>query len=205
MNAPDQFAPLYSDEQIAEARDVKFSKVLDHLGASHKLDSEYRGRNKSTVRILVAYKNRNYRFVVNGPKWIDELPNGDLSAKSGHGAIDFASYVTSMPFPKAVGVCLAAMNISVEPAGVTVAAPVQLEFPYWPVESRGSPNEFLRCALFNARNRNAPRVSWNAKAPLKLAILGGGTISYVGEELRQLDEKVWLQLRAYFSRHDFCS
>lgn len=194
MNAPDQFAPLYSDEQIAEARGVKFSKVLDHLGASHKLDPEYQARNKGCVRIMVAYKNCNYRFVVSGLKWMDDLASDNQTARSGHGAIDFAAYLTSLPFPKAVGVCLAALNSPSEPAGTMVQLQTQLKFPFWPSESRASPNEFLRCALFNARNKTVKRTYWSAKTPLKIPILGGGSIEYVGEELRQLDEKVWLHL-----------
>lgn len=31
------------------------------------------------------------------------------------------------------------------------------QIPFWPTEVRCVPNEFLRSALFNARNRNQPR------------------------------------------------
>lgn len=65
------------------------------------------------------------------------------------------------------------------------------QLPYWPGEARCAPNEFLRSALFNARNRNQPRRHMN---DVVLAMLGKGRISYRGEELRQDDATVWLQL-----------
>lgn len=65
------------------------------------------------------------------------------------------------------------------------------QLPFWPSEARCAPNEFLRSALFNARNRNQPRRHMN---DVVLAMLGKGRISYRGEELRQDDATVWLQL-----------
>ena len=65
------------------------------------------------------------------------------------------------------------------------------QLPFWPGEARCAPNEFLRSALFNARNRNQPRRHMN---DVVLAMLGKGRISYRGEELRQDDATVWLQL-----------
>ena len=61
----------------------------------------------------------------------------------------------------------------------------------WPREESCETNEFLRSALFNARNRNQPRRHMN---DVVLAMLGKGRISYRGEELRQDDATVWLQL-----------
>jgi hypothetical protein len=57
-------------------------------------------------------------------------------------------------------------------------------FPFWPAEVRCAPNEFLRSALFNARNRNQPRRYLDG---VVLAMLGKGRITYRGEELRQDD------------------
>ena len=61
----------------------------------------------------------------------------------------------------------------------------------WPEEIRCAPNEFLRSALFNARNRNQKRRYLRQET---LAIIGKGRITYTGEELRQDDATVWLQL-----------
>lgn len=86
------------------------------------------------------------------------------------------------------------------------------QLPFWPSEVRCAPNEFLRSALFNARNRNQPRRHMN---DVVLAMLGKGRISYRGEELRQDDATVWLQLVQFasekplgeyveFTPHAFC-
>ncbi len=54
------------------------------------------------------------------------------------------------------------------------------------------PNEILRSALFNARNRNQPRRYFKNEA---IAIIDqSARITFTGEELRQNDESVWLQL-----------
>lgn len=65
------------------------------------------------------------------------------------------------------------------------------QLPLWPEEIRCAPNEFLRSALFNARNRNQKRRYLRQET---LAIIGKGRITYTGEELRQDDATVWLQL-----------
>jgi hypothetical protein len=49
----------------------------------------------------------------------------------------------------------------------------------------------MRSALFNARNRNQPRRYLRQEV---LALIGNGRITYTGEELRQDDATVWLQL-----------
>ena len=65
------------------------------------------------------------------------------------------------------------------------------QLPIWPEEVRCAPTEFLRSALFNARNRNQKRRYLRQET---LAIIGKGRITYTGEELRQDDATVWLQL-----------
>lgn len=65
------------------------------------------------------------------------------------------------------------------------------QLPLWPEDVRCAPNELLRSALFNARNRNQPRRYLRQET---LAVIGGGRIIYTGEELRQDDATVWLQL-----------
>ena len=64
----------------------------------------------------------------------------------------------------------------------------------WPGSDRGIPNELVRCAVFSAKNRKEPRKVYRANAPSVIELIGGGQIIYTGEELRQDDETVWLQL-----------
>src|SRR5207249_8609745 len=74
----------------------------------------------------------------------------------------------------------------------TVPAPAKvIQLPTWGDGSRGAPNEILRSALFNARNKKRQR-EYLEKATI--AVIGEGEITYTGRELRQDDETVWLQL-----------
>lgn len=64
----------------------------------------------------------------------------------------------------------------------------------WPESERGIPNELVRCAVFSAKNRKEQREMYRANAPLVVPVIGGGEVIYTGEELRQDDETVWMQL-----------
>ena len=66
------------------------------------------------------------------------------------------------------------------------------QLPSWGEELRCMPNELLRSALFNARNRNQPRRYYENE---EIAVIGrSARVTYTGKELRQNDELVWLQL-----------
>jgi TrfA protein len=67
----------------------------------------------------------------------------------------------------------------------------QLMLPFWPDQFRSLPNEIFRSALFNARNRNLKREYLKDQ---EIYVIGDGRVAYTGEELRQDDETVWLQL-----------
>jgi len=70
--------------------------------------------------------------------------------------------------------------------------PTAVQLPLWSDAIRCMPNEILRSALFNARNRNQPRRYFKNET---IAIIDqSARISFTGEELRQTDESVWLQL-----------
>lgn len=77
-------------------------------------------------------------------------------------------------------------------------AATMMQLPLWPDELRRlpdafrcMPNEIFRSALFNARNRNLARTYFKHS---KILVIGEGLITFTGEELRQDDETVWLQL-----------
>lgn len=65
---------------------------------------------------------------------------------------------------------------------------------FWPETERGVPNELVRCAVFSAKNRREARRIFRANEPMRVPVLGGGEVIYIGEELRQDDETVWMQL-----------
>src|SRR3974390_1604852 len=56
--------------------------------------------------------------------------------------------------------------------------------PDWPEGQRAMPNEILRSALFNCRNRKQPRMFMK---DIEIALIGDGQVIYRGEELRQDD------------------
>lgn len=62
---------------------------------------------------------------------------------------------------------------------------------FWPERIRVLPNDLARCALFTAAGKKEPRVQHKRSL---LASLHGMEITYNGEELRQDDQDVWLQL-----------
>ena len=61
----------------------------------------------------------------------------------------------------------------------------------WAEELREAPNEALRCALFTARNRNVQRDQLKS---VEISSYGNSRVIYTGEELRQDDLDVWLQV-----------
>lgn len=61
----------------------------------------------------------------------------------------------------------------------------------WAEEIREAPNEALRCALFTARNKNQARQWFNNE---EVHSYGSARVVYTGEELRQDDLDVWLQV-----------
>lgn len=68
---------------------------------------------------------------------------------------------------------------------------VAIQLPLWRESKRSAPNEIIRSALFNVRNRQQPKQFFQDE---ELASIGKDiTILYSGPELRQDDEDVWLQ------------
>jgi hypothetical protein len=68
----------------------------------------------------------------------------------------------------------------------------QRQLPIWSAEHRALPNAFARSALFNVANsRKGERDNYKRRS---IATLRGATLTYTGEELRQDDEDVYLQV-----------
>ncbi|WP_200377359.1 plasmid replication initiator TrfA [Thiocystis violacea] len=66
-----------------------------------------------------------------------------------------------------------------------------VQLPIWPEFRRGVPNELVRGALFTIGNTRTPRAY---RRSMVIASLSNIEINYTGEELRQDDEDVFLQL-----------
>ena len=68
---------------------------------------------------------------------------------------------------------------------------IQMQLPIWNDATRRIPNEIVRSALFKAKNRNTKR---EYLKDADIVVICDGQIKYTGEELRQNDEIVWLEL-----------
>ncbi|WP_420915446.1 plasmid replication initiator TrfA [Burkholderia glumae] len=73
----------------------------------------------------------------------------------------------------------------------TGARPLPVQLPLWAPRKRGLPNPLARCALFTASGKTEPRIDFKRSV---IASLEGYEIAYTGEELRQDDQDVFLQL-----------
>jgi hypothetical protein len=64
------------------------------------------------------------------------------------------------------------------------------QMSHWPEDVRAVANELARCSLFSARNPRSPRLHYSNT---RLFSIGkDAKITYTGEELRALDQGVWL-------------
>ena len=68
---------------------------------------------------------------------------------------------------------------------------IVVQLPLWADALRCLPNEIAHSALFNAKNRRQPRAYLKQS---EIPVIGEGRITFTGEELRQDDETVWLQM-----------
>lgn len=108
----------WSQEQIDAARSVRFSVVLNYLGAYHKLDTDYKPLDpgRRSKRVQVSYQGRDFRFIFTREKFVNELLRDGTPHRGGGGAIDFVRHVTGYSFVGAVKVCIDALVASQERA-----------------------------------------------------------------------------------------
>lgn len=92
-----------------------------------------------------------------------------------------------------------ATNLRTIPKTSSMAA-LSSQLPLWPNGMRGIPNSIARSALFNVSSlRKGERKHYKQR---EIAALGGISITYTGEELRQDDEDVFLQILHLARTHD---
>jgi hypothetical protein len=79
-----------------------------------------------------------------------------------------------------------AARLAVVKAGGSAA-----QLPLWEDWQRGIPNDITRTSLFTSRNNNQPRRTMKGEP---VFAMGEIAATYRGEELRQDDERVWMQI-----------
>lgn len=102
----------FSPIEIARARRAPFRTVLEHLGAYVKADRHYTPLDPSrrSLRLHVNYNGRDYRLVITGEKFVNDLVPHDTPNRGGGGAIDLVKHVTGFGFVQSVKVCLDAID-----------------------------------------------------------------------------------------------
>lgn len=83
---------------------------------------------------------------------------------------------------------------------IVVLTEQQQALPFWSDRSRGLPNALARSALFTVGSKREPR--FHHKSPVKIASLNNYQILVKGEELRQEDASVFMQLLHLAREHD---
>lgn len=98
----------WNTEQINQARRAPFLAALDFLDAYYKRDREYAPLDPATksIRVQVNYQGRDFRFILTGEKWFNELLSEGTPNRGGGGAIDFVRHITGLNFVQAVKICL---------------------------------------------------------------------------------------------------
>jgi hypothetical protein len=102
------FVNPWNSEKIDQARRVRFDTVLNFLGAYHKRDAEYEPLDprRKSVRVQINYEGRDFRMVITGEKFVNELLSADHRNRGGGGTIDFVRHLTGLNFVQSVKVCL---------------------------------------------------------------------------------------------------
>ena len=90
--------------------------MLTFLGAHFKRDAEYEllDRSRKSVRVQVGYEGRDFRFILTGEKWFNELLPESIPTRGGGGAIDFVRHLTGLGFVQAVKICLDAQATAMQ-------------------------------------------------------------------------------------------
>ena len=100
----------WSDSDIRRARNVPLLKVLTHVCPYLKDDQDYTPLDPSmgSRRFQVNCSKRDFRLLLTGEKWLDELVDRNAGHRGGGGAIDLAMHLKGINFVQAVRVCLEA-------------------------------------------------------------------------------------------------
>lgn len=98
----------FSGRETDKARSVPFRTVLEYLGAHVKQDKDYAPLDplRRSVRLQVGYQGRDYRLVVTGEKFVNELLSLEVPHRGGGGAIDLVMHITGLGFVQSVKICL---------------------------------------------------------------------------------------------------
>jgi len=100
----------WSESDIHRARSVPLLKVLRHVCDYLKEDQDYSPRDPSlgSRRFHVNCSKRDFRLLLTGEKWLDELVDRGTANRGGGGAVDLVMHLKGINFVQAVRVCVEA-------------------------------------------------------------------------------------------------
>lgn len=104
----------WSESDIHRARSVPLLKVLRHICDYLKEDQDYTPRDPSLGgrRFQVNCSKRDFRLLLTGEKWLDELVDRGAANRGGGGAVDLVMHLKGINFVQAVRACLEAADVS---------------------------------------------------------------------------------------------
>lgn len=98
----------WDPSDISRARSVPLLKVLSYVSDYVKEDPNYTPRTPSagSRRFQVNCHKRDFRLILTGEKWLDELADRGAKRRGGGGGVDLVMHLTGMNFVQAVKTCL---------------------------------------------------------------------------------------------------
>lgn len=98
----------WSASDVQKARCVPLLTVLSYVGDYVKEDRDYTPGDPSvgSRRFHVNCSKRDFRLILTGEKWLDELVDRNAGNCGGGGAIDLVMHLQGLNFVQAVKVCL---------------------------------------------------------------------------------------------------
>jgi len=102
----------WTSEEVQRARSVPLLAMLSFLCVLVKEDEGYAPLDPSrrSRRFQVNCQKRDFRLILTGEKWVDELADRGTPGRGGGGAIDLAAYLTGSNFVQSVRLCLEAAD-----------------------------------------------------------------------------------------------
>ena len=100
----------WTAQDVSRARSVPLLKVLIHVCDYLKDDHTYTTTAPSSGgrRFHVNCLKRDFRLILTGEKWLDELVDRYAGNRGGGGSIDLVMHLIGINFVQAVRVCLEA-------------------------------------------------------------------------------------------------
>lgn len=102
----------WSNAEICRARGIPLLRLMKYICDHVKEDRDYvpLDPSRGSKRFHVNCQKRDFRLIVTGEKWVNELVLRGTTGRGGGGAIDLVSHLMNLNFVQSVKVCLEALD-----------------------------------------------------------------------------------------------